>query len=393
MASNLPKITKPLHPLDPLSREEIALAVSLVRNRFEKDGEKPSFCRVGLKEPHKDLILFYDSAPVDNKPKIPREAFASVLVRSKAKTYEVVLSLDDIEPHMVSKNHMVGVQPLLLANEYQEVENLIQNDPVVAEILKKRFGIEDMSKVHVDLWIGFFSNPRNRIAKPLLFYKEEKNANIYARPIDGVEIDVDMNSMRVLDVKELFEVPIPPSNPLSTYEGITNYRPGRKPINVSQPEGPSYTVKGRLVEWQNWSFRVGFTGWEGLVLHQIGYYDRDKDIRRPVIFRASCAEMVVPYGDPRHPNYLKNAFDAGEDGLGRNANSLEMGCDCKGDIHYFDVDLCDAKGEFYCIKNAICLHEEDYGILWKHKDWRTQKGEVRRARRLVISFFYNNCQL
>jgi primary-amine oxidase len=33
--------------------------------------------------------------------------------------------------------------------------------------------------------------------------------------------------------------------------------------------------------------------------------------------------MVVPYGDPNDPHYRKNAFDAGEDGLGKNAHSLK----------------------------------------------------------------------
>ena len=32
------------------------------------------------------------------------------------------------------------------------------------------------------------------------------------------------------------------------------------------------------------------------------------------------------------------------------------------------------------------MHEEDYGILWKHMDWRTNRTEVRRSRRLVVSF-------
>src|SRR4051794_11904845 len=97
--------------------------------------------------------------------------------------------------------------------------------------------------------------------------------------------------------------------------------------------------------------------------------------------------MVVPYGDPRSPNHLKNAFDAGEDGLGRNANSLELGCDCLGTIYYFDAILCDALGNPTTIKNAVCMHEEDNGILWKHKDWRTGAAEMRRSRKLVISFF------
>lgn len=39
--------------------------------------------------------------------------------------------------------------------------------------------------------------------------------------------------------------------------------------------------------------------------------------------RLSFIEMVVPYGDPNDPHYRKNAFDAGEDGLGKNAHSLK----------------------------------------------------------------------
>jgi primary-amine oxidase len=33
------------------------------------------------------------------------------------------------------------------------------------------------------------------------------------------------------------------------------------------------------------------------------------------------------------------------------------------------------------------MHEEDYGVGWKHTDFRTEKVEVRRSRRLVVSCF------
>ena len=97
--------------------------------------------------------------------------------------------------------------------------------------------------------------------------------------------------------------------------------------------------------------------------------------------------MVVPYGDATFAHNTQNAFDAGEYGMGQLANSLELGCDCLGHIHYFDAVLADAKGDPRVIKNAICLHEEDFGIGWKHTDWRTGSVEVRRSRKLVISFF------
>jgi len=66
---------------------------------------------------------------------------------------------------------------------------------------------------------------------------------------------------------------------------------------------------------------------------------------------------------------------------------LELGCDCLGTIYYFDAHLSDSSGTPYTIKNAVCMHEEDNGLLWKHKDWRTGKAESRRSRKLVVSFF------
>ncbi len=39
------------------------------------------------------------------------------------------------------------------------------------------------------------------------------------------------------------------------------------------------------------------------------------------------------------------------------------------------------------IRNAICIHEEDFGILWKHTDIFNGSAQSRRQRRLVVSFF------
>ena len=168
-------------------------------------------------------------------------------------------------------------------------------------------------------------------------------------------------------------------------ESLGKPRADLKPLHISQPEGPSFSVDGWQVKWQKWSFRVGFTSREGLVLHQLGFDDGTGV--RPVVYRASVTEMVVPYGDPNTSHFWKNAFDCGEYGLGKLANSLELGCDCLGLIHYFDMPMVDDLGAATLMKNAVCMHEEDYGILWKHFDFRTGLHQVRRSRRLVISFF------
>ena len=119
------------------------------------------------------------------------------------------------------------------------------------------------------------------------------------------------------------------------------------------------------------------------MLHRIGY--TVDGTRRPVVYRASIAEMVVPYGTPERSHYRKNVFDSGELGFGRMANSLTLGCDCLGAIHYFDAVVPDIFGSPRTIENCICLHEEDAGLSWKHFDVRTRRTEVRRARKLVVS--------
>jgi primary-amine oxidase len=107
---------------------------------------------------------------------------------------------------------------------------------------------------------------------------------------------------------------------------------------------------------------------------------------RSILYRGSLTEMVVPYGDPHATQVRKNAFDVGEYGMGMCANSLTLGCDCVGHIAYLDAQLCDSRGRALTIPNAICIHEEDYGILWKHTDRRLPDApEVRRSRRLVVS--------
>ncbi len=164
---------------------------------------------------------------------------------------------------------------------------------------------------------------------------------------------------------------------------FTEFRDDVKPIEITQPDGPSFTVDGWNVKWQKWSLRIGFNPREGIMLHEITYNDRGTV--RPIMYRASLSEMVVPYGDTSPTHWNKNVFDMGEVGMGFSANPLTLGCDCLGEIHYFDGTVNDSDGNAVTIPNAICMHEEDYGISWKHTDFRTDEVEVRRSRRLVIS--------
>jgi primary-amine oxidase len=258
---------------------------------------------------------------------------------------------------------------------------------VVCHYGLQRRGIPNPGQVLVEPWgIGTFTGDEEagqRLVWTLCFYRASPDDNPYAKPIHGLHAVVDLDDMKVVRVEDLGVIPLPLGTGDYTAGG-TPSRAGLRPIEVRQPAGVSFSVDGWEVCWQNWSFRLGFNAREGLVLHTIDYEDGGR--LRPVIHRASVAELVVPYGDPRPFQGWRNAFDIGEYGIGIMADSLELGCNCLGEIRYFDVQLADDKGEPYTIKNAICLHEEDHGILWKHFDAALNHAEVRRSRRLVVSF-------
>ena len=146
-----------------------------------------------------------------------------------------------------------------------------------------------------------------------------------------------------------------------------------KPVEITQPEGVSFTLDGHALTWQNWSLRLGFNHREGLVLHTLGFAGRS------VAHRISLAEMVVPYRDPSPDHYRRTAYDIGEWGLGFMTQSLELGCDCLGEIRYVDASLHDTAGEPYTIANAVCIHEEDDGVLWKHVDHQRAPRSAARA--------------
>jgi primary-amine oxidase len=384
------------HPLDPLDAREISKAVEILRRERPVTPEA-RFVSVSLNEPLKSQTPFAAPAvssgagqpggnhPVPDDAAVPREAFVVLLEPAQHATYEAVVSLTD--GSVVSWRSVPDVcAPVTLA-EYAECELLTRADPEILAGLERR-GITSPERVLVEPWgIGTFTDPaeaRRRVAWTLLFYRERPDDNPYAKPIHGLHAIVDLDEMTVVRVEDLGVVPLPPGSGAYAADRVGPLRDDLKPLELIQPDGPSFEVNGWEVRGQRWRLRLGFTAREGLVLHTVGYEDQGRV--RPVIWRASVAELFIPYADPRPFQGWRNAFDIGEYGIGIMANSLELGCDCLGEIRYLDVDLAGSDGEPYTIRQAICLHEEDSGLLWKHFDPALNTTETRRSRRMVISF-------
>jgi primary-amine oxidase len=358
-------VTAPVsHPLDPLTPEEIGVAVAAVR-------------ATGRLAP----TATFSTITVDDtrRPAAGRRARLVIVPGPEASIVEASVALDSGE--IVGWVAHDDARPALgFGESLVAIAALHEHEGFRAALASR--GIADLAKVQIDPWpagnFGVAAEEGRRVAHCICFYREQPGDNGYARPIEGLQALVDMARGEVLELIDSGIVPLP-DDPGSYFPEDHAPRPGLAPLVIAQPDGVGFEIDGNVLRWQGWSLHVSLDPLEGIVLRDVAYNGRS------ILRRASISEMVVPYGDPGPLHGWKNAFDVGEWGLGRLANSLTLGCDCVGEIRYLDAVLADEQGEAGTIANAICLHEEDAGILWKHNDLFTGRTEVRRKRRLVVS--------
>jgi len=364
------------HPLDPLDENEITSAVKILQAapNFPKTA---LFSTVVLNEPPKAEVLSFKVGA-----KFRREAFAIVLDRAENKTYEATVDLRGGK--VLSWKEIPGVQPLVFLEEYEVLPEIVKADKRWQAAMRKR-GITDFEQVAVDGWaVGQApSQLAGRLLRALSYFKGD-TANYYGRPIEGVVAIVNMNTRAVVDVLDTGVVPISAKSQDFDEKSVGKLREKPKPLVISQPEGAGYQIDGNEVTWQKWRFRYTMHPREGLVLHTVGYDDEGKT--RPILYRASLSEMVVPYGDPSENWRWRAAFDVGEYSVGRLASPLEPKLDAPENAQLIDATFADDFGKPYVLEKAVGIYERDGGILWKHYDSVAGKNETRRARELVIFF-------
>jgi primary-amine oxidase len=369
------------HPLEPLSATEIELGVELFRAAC--DGErKPSFSSAGLVEPgkadlkagrntHRVLKLLGVDGATDG-------GFAALV----DLTAREVVSIERLPSEAQSPYNFFELGMAI---------ELTRTHPEFRAALEKR-GVatateEDLKLVQVDPWPGggypHSAIPAgHRSVRCIAFVRTDASDNGYARPVHGLIAHVDVTEGMVVAVEDHGVIPLPQAPGRFDSANQATTRAGLKDLSITQPDGPSFDVDGYQVRWQGYEFCVGFHPIHGLVLHQLSIGGR------PVMYRAALSEMVVPYGDSDPMHRWKHVLDASEYGMGTLVNSLKLGCDCLGEIHYFDVHQVSWNGDVRSVENAICMHEEDYGIQWKHTDLLLETSEVRRSRRLVVSSIF-----
>ncbi|KAJ5368638.1 Peroxisomal primary amine oxidase [Penicillium cataractarum] len=373
------------HPLDQLTIREIPDTAQIIRDHASPRTVK--FNCITLREPRK---AEYQAFRAGKTAAPDRRAFAIIIERETQHIAEVIVNLKTkkVEEYKAVKN----VMPTLTLEDLDVMERIARKDARVIRACTE-IGINDMSKVFFDAWAigvderwGF----ERRLQQGLAYYRASEFDNQYAHPLDfSVVADTETEEVLSVDVRtvngERTPVPLKEHNYLPEFIGDGYIHDRLKPIDITQPQGVSFKVRGNELSWANYKMHIGFNYREGIVISDVRSHDMYEDRERTLFNRISVVEMVVPYGCPEKPHHKKHAFDVGEYGTGLMTNSLKLGCDCKGAIHYMDGVMSTSNGEAAVVKNAICIHEEDNGLLYKHTDYRDGTVISARDRKLIIS--------
>lgn len=267
--------------LDPLTATEIGIA----RDAITQTVAQPRFVAMSRVAPQVAEVILLDQT---------------------AHEYRVDLKTSEIVHQQVTDE-----QPMLTPWDCDVAESIVQSNPEVKKALQERYGITDMSRVACDPWSVHIASPEDeelrltpdgkhrRLVQTFLYYRQDGEGledNHYAHPIDILPI-VDLNSNSLVTIQGM-DRPAPslPTDSVQYHRNLlktntylpTEFREPPKPLNVVQPDGPSFTVDGHNVNWEKWDFHVGMHYRDGLVLSDIKYDGRS------VVKRLALVEMAVP---------------------------------------------------------------------------------------------------
>jgi primary-amine oxidase len=362
----------PTHPLDALRTQEYWTVYDVLRDAGKVDADTKT-TSVLLHEPAKDTVLKW-------KPGDPIFREAEVILLRKGVTIEALV---DLPAHKLeSWTERKDVQAPVVSSEFHELDEVIKKDPRVIEAFKKR-GITDLNPIEC------FASPFGYFALPeleghrIMMGECADTHGVYiswARGIEGLRIEVDATEKKILKIIDDFVVPVSQA-PVNYQELPTEARPGTTPITVSQPLGPSFTMKGGEVSWQNWHFRYRLDSRLGAIINLAGIQDGDRF--RSVLYEGSLSELFVPYMDPSTGWATRVFIDAGEFYHNGVLKPLRPDVDCPANAVYTDGLSPDEHGFPVLHSKMACLFESYSGDpAWRHFENQEISGSA--ARVLVL---------
>ncbi len=353
-----PKVSS---PVDSLTPDEYWTIYRVLRENGHAH-EKTLFPSILLHEPAKDYVLAW-------KPGDPIERKADVILYEEGHSYAAFVDIG--EKKLLDFHDLKGEQAPFTSTEEGELNEIIKKDPRVIAALKKR-GITDMNLVKCYTtaagFIGMKEQDGRRIGWGGCTFIEGM-MHPMDREIGGIFTVEDMAAKKVLRVTDYGDVIMPANS--STYDNDGGPAlPGTKPILVSQPEGPSFTIKDGEVSWQNWHFRYRLDPRVGPIIQQASLEDSGK--RRSVLYEGSLSEMFVPYQDPEETWNSHVFLDAGEyfmdEGFGL-IKQLYPGIDCPDYATFISGTFYHESGHPFERPQLACIFERTAGDpAWRHMD-------------------------
>lgn len=353
----------PPHPLDPLTTAEISSATAALR-RADRLPPSVRVVTIELAEPDKGAR---SAAAVQSR-------VARVVLYDWATGATTELTVDLQQSLVTSPATVSTGDPPVRRMVIARATEIALSDARVLEALRKR-GIVALDRV---TFLGGVAEGiplgHRGAAVPL-----EVIAWVWDRigegvVLPGLRVGVDLAGGTV---EHIVDFPSPPSNTIGARAAQSDVRP-LKPLNVSQPEGPSFRLEGNEIEWDRWRLHFGVHPRRGLELFDVSL--ADGSVRRPVLYRASLSELITPYGDPKFSSWFPR--DAGDYGMtaysGARANAI-VGADAPAYAMFAPAVFADDHGRPIRIDRAVAVYERDGGVLWRHA------SDGRRARQLVLS--------
>ncbi|XP_043690957.1 primary amine oxidase-like [Telopea speciosissima] len=374
-----------LHPLDPLTPSEISKVRSIIIGSKQSSTQNLTFQYVGLEEPDKHTVLSWLSNQANTTTTTktpPRRAF--VITRNNNQTHEITLDLStrSIVSDKVYKGY--GYPLMTAAEQMAAIELPLTYAPFKASVSKRGLNLSEVVCGTYSVgWFGEMNKKKQRRLVKVLCNYLNGTVNLYARPLEGITVVVDLDVMKITEYDDRFTVPVPKA------EG-TDYRSSQqKPpfgqnagrTTIVQPDGPGFNITGHTIRWADWKFHLSFDARAGSIISLASIYDLNKEEFRHVLYRGYISELFVPYMDPTEEWYYKTFFDAGEFGLGLCTVSLEPKTDCPANAEFMDGYYAGQDGKPIKIENAICVFERYAGdIMWRHTETGIPGETIREVR-------------